>query len=444
MAETPSSKPTDSFSWTAVTNGTSEPSSGRRIAGWAPGDAPPATEFNWWWQKLGATLEWLRANAVRRFGSLHEAIAATEEGEVFVIAHAWLPLGEARDEVLTDQGWTTWGMATDGVRIYVASDHATGAIKAYPATPGTSVTPTWAITGQAIDPLDMSSDGIHVAIANGITGSPTPKSVVVYDATDGSLVYSDASTGYCYAVACGGRDSAANPRVWWGTHNGGTANTIYRWNGTSRSVFEGSLRDIKAIAAGGGLLIAAYSLDGTKPGIKCWSISDDSSGGTALFEATVTADPSRSQGVATDGERVYWVVTGASGVEDHRLLAYGLTGELLWTATLGDVALVRSRVRVDDRYVYVTWYSTGAEAVAVMDKQTGAVLAIHNPTDTVAALKNGAWCIDGSCIWMSLDGETFILARGTSRQPTLWRRRAESPEQMMPTPLMAQPLGGSR
>jgi hypothetical protein len=451
MAETPSTKPTDSFSWPSATNGVSEPSSGLRNAGWAPGDAPPAEEFNWWWQRLGAALDWVRSLAVRRFDSLHEAIAATSEGDIFAVNHAWLPMHEA-DAVYIG---ITSGVSTppsllacDGRRIYMAGDAASGRLAAYDATPAAAATMLWSLTGLEIDPIDISTDGEHVAITNGITGSPSPKNIIIYDADDGSLLYTDTGSGYCYACVCAGRDSLGNPRVYWGEGNNiGATNTIFRWNGTSRITFLGSVHPVLAMAWGGGVLVAAYSPDGVKVGIQAWAIGADSSFAVTLVQASATADPGRRQGLATDGEYVYWCVTGSPGAEDHRLFCYEARagGSLVWTATLGDVNLGQLRVLVDDRYVYAPWRLGGDDVVGVFDKRTGAMLGTINPNDSVGALANRrAFCSDGSRIWMGVSGETLALGRGTSRQPTMWRRRGTDPHEMMPTNLLAQPVGAGR
>jgi len=449
MAELPTNRPTDSFSWPATTNGTSEPSSGLRNAGWAPGDAPPAEEFNWWWQKLGQNLDWLRALAVRRFQTMPEAIAATAEGDLCMIDHPWQAIHEAADVIIGNNGgvpFTPLLVACDGRRLYIASNAATGRLAAYEATPAATAVALWSLSGLEIDPIDISTDGEVVAVTNGITGSPAPKNIIIYDAATGGVLYTDASTGYCYACVCAGRDGAGNRRVYWGTAPGTGSAFIYRWSGASRITEESGLNDIRALAFGGEVLVAAYSPDGTKVGFRAWGLADGG-GRSFICEATATANPSRAQGLACDGERIYWLVTGVGGGEDHRVFCYSVAsgGVLLWTATLGDVNVGFNRLHVDDRYVYATWFASGDTVVAILDKRTGGVVSLINPNDSLAPLANGrAFAVDGSRVWVCFDGESVIGARGTSRQPTLWRRRGIQGRQMMPASLLMQPVGGTR
>lgn len=443
MAESPSTKPTDSFSWPATTNGTSEPSSGLRNAGWAPGDAPPATEFNWWWQRMGGSLDWLRALAVRRFTTLAEAVRATEVGDTFMLAPPFVA-AQSQAVAYIGVGFVPVAIACDGRRFYVASANATGDVAAFESDGGTTPTAVWSRTGlDDIDPNEMSADGGVVAIANGITGSPTPKSVLILDASDGSTLYTDPATGSVRGIVADTMPDGTK-RAWWGTAASGNANIIYSWTGASKTTRFSGLYAVRGMAVGGDLLVYAASPDGTLCGLTAQWRDDTST--ALLWSVTFAADVARTQAVATDGERVFWLINGASGGDVHRLRCYsGATGALLWDLQLEDITLSEARrLRVDDRYVYATWMRgvppSNTDAVAIVCKWTGALVGLLDPSDAIAGYAN-SFDVDGVHAWLLMNGEAAVARMGTNRQPSLWRR--ESHVTSRPHRRLARCIGGN-
>jgi hypothetical protein len=55
-------KPTNTIGWTSTTGGSQvEPTGGEKVAGYAPGDKPPAEYFNWFWALVTSWIVWLNA-----------------------------------------------------------------------------------------------------------------------------------------------------------------------------------------------------------------------------------------------------------------------------------------------------------------------------------------------------------------------------------------------
>jgi hypothetical protein len=440
MAELPTSKPADSFAWPATTNGTSEPSNGLRNAGWAPGDAPPAEEFNWWWQKLGQNLDWLRALAVRRFQTLPEAIAATAPGDVLVLAPAHGALIEASYATMATPS-TPRLVACDGAVVITAYDG--GGVRADPPVIGTP-TALWTASLGVSFFASMSADGLVVALGSDGTAGDA---LTVLDMTNGNTIYADTSVGAQVGVCVAHSASPSLPRAYWSIKESGTSNVLYAWAGASRISLVTGLRWIRGLAAGGHLLVAAVSSDGTDSALRAWKIYPGSAGAAdSLWSVTLTGTSAdRGQAVATDGERVYWLINGTIGGAQHRLRCHsGATGAMLWDVILEDISLTQPRrVRVDDRYVYATWMvgipPSEEEAIGVFCKFTGQILGLLNPGDSISAYVRD-FDVDGVHIWLLSDGESMVLRHGTGRHLSTWAREPISQDR--PYRRLARCLGG--
>lgn len=436
MAENPSAKPTDSFSWTAVTNGTSEPSSGLRAAGWEAGEAPSEQNFNWWWQKTGENLEWCRANAVRHFDNLYDATNGTSIEDVFVVTPSERGRAQAAHQNNTAATAIT-KLATDGRIVVTVDDQVVrGEPNAYVAASFGS-TALWsydAATEGGIDATKLSTDGVVLAIANGVTGTPPRVVIVTTAGDDGGMAYEDADTGYVYAI-CADSYGSNTPRVWWGTHGGAGADKIFKWTGGARAEMLGSLTDVKCMCATADYLIFS-TVDSSNVKLHAyykeaftlaWSV--------ASFVASVGA---RSQSVCSDGDLIFHLLDGVGGSAAPSLRAVSLfDGAVLWTVTGADNYAYASGLRVecDDHHVYARWRYAGADTVTVFDKKTGRIVWVYVTTSIAD------FCLDGrSLLWCASDGRVYYYALAV--QPRLWIRRDGYDATRQPAKLLALPVGG--
>lgn len=434
MAENPSAKPTDDFSWTAVTNGTSEPSSGLRIAGWEAGEAPSEQNFNWWWQKSGANIEWCRANAVRHFDNLFDAIDGTSAEDVFVVTPPERGRVESAHQYNTD-ATAVAKIATDGRIVVTVDDQVVrGEPNAY-ANASFTTDPKWsydAATEQGIDVQRISTDGVVVAFGNGITGGPPSVVIVTTASDDGGVIYEDANTGYCYAV-CADSYGGNTPRVWWGTHAGGS-DKIYKWTGGARAQMLTGLTDVKCMCATPDLLIFS-SVDSTNVSLHAYyKEAFTLAWNVASFVASVGA---RSQSVCSDGELIFHLLDGSGGAAPSLRAVSAFDGSVIWTVTGGTNHTYGAGLRVecDDRHVYARWRVSSTDCVAVFDKATGRIVWFYG----VASLSD--FCLDGrSLIVCTGDGRVYYYSLAV--QPRLWIRRDQYDTTRAPAKLLALPVGG--
>lgn len=434
MAEKPTAKPTDSFDWPASTHGVSEPSSLKRNAGWGYAESPPETEFNWWWKKEGALLDWLRSLAVRRFENLHEAITATEQFDTFLLqSDTGVGITQAHQTRTTEATAITC-VCTDGLHIYYVDDQY---VRAQPDRISGSAAAAWEYDASAYDTIDcirIDTDGHIVAIASGITG--TPPNMVFVSAEDGSYLASSGATGYVYGCAC---DSfGVTPRVWWGTAAGGAADKIRCWQGGAISDSVTGLPVVRAICAFGDF-VAWGDEDGSTANCRVYK----KTGGSALSlhwknEGIGISLGNRSQGICSDGELVFFAIDGTGGaVPTYRAFYLG-TAAAAWTTSGPANHAFGSALRVecDDRYVYARWYhGTNGDGVAIIDKRTG-VLLYHIPVSGIVD-----FCVDGQHIIVAR-GDGDLRYYSTQRQPQQWVRRAPTEQGRLPARRLALPHGG--
>lgn len=438
MAEFPSAIPTEDLAHdTNATNSTETPS-GTKTDGYADNAILPAAQYNWLQWAQGKSIEWCRANAVRHFDNLFDAIDGTSDGDVFHVSSSGRGRAQSAHQNNTAASAIT-KIATDGrVVVTVEDQDVRGEPNAYVnATFGSTALWSYdAATEGGIDVQRISTDGIVVAFGNGLTGTPPSVVVVTTAGDDGGMTYEDADTGYCYAI-CADSLSPSTPRVWWGTHAGGS-DKIFKWTGGARTQMLTGLTDVKCMCATEDCLIFT-SVDSTNVKLHCyykeaftlaWSI--------ASFVASVGA---RAQAVCSDGELVFHLLDGAGGSAAPSLRAVSLLdgspGGAIWTKTGGTNRSFGASLRVecDHRYVYAMWDLSGSECVAVFDKRDGRIVWYY----ATASITD--FCLDGrSLMWCASDGRVYYYS--LNAQPGLWTRRSGYDATREPAKLLALPVGG--
>lgn len=434
MAEFPSAIPTENLDHD--TNGTNrtETPSGTKTDGYANNAILPAAQYNWLQWAQGKSIEWCLANAVRHFDNLFDAIDGTAEGDVFHVSSSGRGRALAAQQNNTAATAIT-KIATDGrVVVTVDDQDVRGEPNAY-INASFGSTAQWsydAATEQGIDVQRISTDGIVVAFGNGITGTPPSVVIVTTAGDDGGMAYEDASTGYCYAV-CADSLAPSTPRVWWGTHAGGS-DKIYKWTGGARTEMLGSLTDVKCMCATEDYLIFS-SVDSTN--VKLYAYYKEAftlAWSVASFVASVGA---RSQAVCSDGDMIFHLLDGVGGSAAPSLRGVSIfDGSVIWTVTGGDNYSYGAGLRVecDDRYVYARWRFGGGDTVTAFDKKTGRYLWVYATTSITD------FCIDGrSLMWCAADGRVYYYS--LNAQPGLFIRRSGYDATRQPAHLLALPVG---
>lgn len=436
MAESPSAKPTESLAHD--TNGTNrtETPGGTKTDGYAVNALLPSAQYNWLQWAQGKSIEWCRANAVRHFDNLFDACDGTAEGDVFYVSSSGRGRALAAHQNNTGATAVT-KIATDGRVVVTVDDQVCrGEPNAY-INATFSSTARWsydAATEQGIDVQRISTDGVVVAFGNGLTGTPPSVVIVTTAGDDGGMAYEDADTGYCYAV-CADSLAPGTPRVWWGTHAGGS-DKIYKWTGGARTQMLTGLTDVKCMCATEDCLIFS-SVDATNVSLHCyykeaftlaWSV--------ASFVASVGA---RAQAVCSDGDLVFHLLDGSGGAAPSLRcvsLLDGSPGGAIWTVTGGTNHSYGSGLRVecDDRYVYARWRLGANDTVTVFDKQTGRIVWYY----ATASITD--FCLDGrSLMWCAADGRVYYYS--LNAQPGVWTRRSGYDATREPAHLLALPVG---
>jgi hypothetical protein len=264
-----------------------EPDAGLKAVGYAAADKPAHTAWNWIFQLIGYTMDWLRGCVVRRFGMLSEALTATTEGDIFQVHSPNIAPTKQRGDLL---GWLTLGTAdtvtaicTDGLRVFVifAVDAATN-LRAYSAYTGALLW-TAAAPNPAQPPQAVCCDGAYVFMASREADNSN-SSLVMFDAATGEVLdvfgltgtdiiepYGLASNGGGQVFAIGYGTTKTWTRAW--THNGdeltddwtvnhGTVVTSARLHGIT------CVRSLVAVtgykSAADDMFIRVYDKDGTE------------------------------------------------------------------------------------------------------------------------------------------------------------------------------------
>lgn len=436
MAELPSTKPTEDLDHdTNATNSTETPG-GTKTDGYADNAILPAAQYNWLQWAQGKSIEWCRALAVRHFDNLYDAINGTAAEDMFLVSAPKRGRAESAHHNNT-AATAVRKIASDGRIVVTVDDQdVRGEPNGYiSASIGT--TALWlydASTEGGIDATRISTDGVVVAIANGITGTP-PRVVIVTTASDdGGIAYEDADTGYVYAI-CADSYGGATPRVWWGTHGGAGADKIFRWTGGARTEMLGSLTDVKCMCATADYLIFS-SVNATNVSLYAYyKEAFTLAWNAASFVASVG---SRSQSVCSDGDLIFHLLDGVGGSAAPSLRAVDLfSGAVIWTVTGGTNYSYAANLRVecDDRHVYAMWRVGSADTITVFDKATGRIVWYH---------ANGSaftdFCLDGRSL-LACTGDSRVYYFPTAAQPGLWVRRDQYDATRQPAKLLALPVG---
>lgn len=186
-------RPTTDPTWaTAGSPNVVEPTL-NRSAGYPDGFPPPAAAHNWQFQTIGGWFDWVAAGASDN--SLATAIANTAAGECFRLDPAGLPY----EELAIVSGYSSTELvdiAMDAERFYLAFSTTNGRLHAY-ALGETDIELTGALWTLELASLaqftKVVSNGTYVAVI-------FTTYCQVYDATDGSLVWSYDHTQTLYDV----------------------------------------------------------------------------------------------------------------------------------------------------------------------------------------------------------------------------------------------------
>ena len=189
------------------------PDPGLIAAGYAATNKPAHTAWNWLWQLIGYTMQWLKGSVVRRFDRLDLALAAADPavpvGAEFAVSPAALASQYVRATVFAaaPKAGTYPHTCTDGVRVFVAFTAADDSfhVHAYYRAAGVW-TELWDYE-PAVAPLCIACDGARVFVGLNIADAAN---VIMLSAVTGAVIDDITLAGSAkpYALACDGANLA--------------------------------------------------------------------------------------------------------------------------------------------------------------------------------------------------------------------------------------------
>jgi len=435
-----------------------EPTSGKKDLGWLYQDAPPFDEFNWRWERVWQTLDWLQGNAIRRFDELSHAIPYTQPAEHFIVQPD--PINGLSDfpgalDLIQSPGLsggasTIWCIDVDGEALVYTQDNATAGTdvhfvdpltnsltdplglgrfwSVYGLNPTHAVSPNVAICGGDVWVVSELGGNSYLTILARANGAVTYGPVQIGTATSVAPRTRSALNGLFHVLANGNRvhlSYVGGPGVY--NYNHGAA--VYAVDLDQDQVY------IAGALSGG---VAVRALTAKTYG---WPSVTPNPLSAVLWNWTPVPTPFVARDICTDGEYVYVVGdhTTTGGQYNVWCLSRGAAGSsaaptLIWSTQVDPPGSINQNALAcccDDRYLYVV---VANEIVAVAKRNGAPQFSFYygglNATyggvspDRIACDGRHIWWFDGSqdylfSGWRGLNARQFkrVAADDTVRRP---------------------------